>query len=140
MSSIIITYNGKTIAEVSEGKTATLHCKGRIPTTDIIARFEADGKVMYDGKLFSIPAKYNIKLHCADRRMMSDVVMMTGGNAGEYGCVLGSARLGATMLGVAERLEAPVISLVADKLDTPTISMVTEKLGTPVIGLVEETT
>ena len=139
MTSIIITYNGSTIVEVPEGKTATLRCKGYIPATDIAARFNVDGKVMFDGKLFVVPALYTIKLHCADRIMTSDVVMMTGGNIGEYGCVLGSARLGSTLLGVAERLEAPVISLVTNILDTPTISLVTDKLDTPVISLIEET-
>lgn len=132
MSSIIITYNSNTIAEVPNGKTATLKCEGRIPATDIVARFEVDGKVMFDGKLFVVPAKYSITLQCADRRMMSDIVMMTGNDIGEYGCVLGSARLGSTLLGVAERLDAPTIFMLSDE-------PVVEKLATPSIALIEVT-
>lgn len=132
MSNIIITYNGNTIAEVPEGKTSTLHCKGRIPATDIVARFNVDGKVMFDGKLFVVPAKYSIKLHCADRRMASDIVMMTGNDIGEYGCILGSAKLGETLLGIAERLDAPTISILS-------VEPVVEKLATPSIALIEVT-
>lgn len=140
MSNIIITYNGSTIAEVPEGKTATLHCKGRIPATDIIVRFNTDGKIVCGGKVSLVTASHSAKLCCANRRMMTDAIITAEGDIDDITCVLGNVKLGTSILGAAIRLNTPAITLVVEQLDTPAISLVYDKLATPSIALMEITT
>lgn len=80
-----ITYNGKTLAELTEGKTATLHCAGEAMSTDVIVTGPCS--VEYNGKTIAeLTEGQTATLHCTGKRMVSDVRVTFGASgSGESG-------------------------------------------------------
>ena len=71
-----ITYNGNTIASLSEGKSATIHCNGAMMNGDIVVDGASD--ITYNGALIaSLTDGQKATLPCSGKVMQGDVVVLT---------------------------------------------------------------
>jgi len=70
-----ISYDGKVIAEIAEGETATLLCSGKIAKTDIEVKFLSSGAITYNGVTTDVESGKAVTMKCAGKRMASDVAV-----------------------------------------------------------------
>lgn len=72
----VITYNG-TETTLENGKTATLACKGKKATSNIVVKFGSDGGITYGGSTTDVEGGKTATLQCAGKKMTSDVYITT---------------------------------------------------------------
>lgn len=72
-----ITYNGK-IAELTEGKTATLECAGKRAKTDIVAVLDVYRTLLYKGTCKAVGRGKTVTLQCAGKKMATDLLVLPG--------------------------------------------------------------
>lgn len=79
-----INYNGNILAELEQGQTATLDCKGRKAVTAISVVFGSyGGYIIHNGKTDVVHDLKTATLLCSDKKMLTNVVIHNGISAGD---------------------------------------------------------
>ena len=72
-----ISYNGKLIASIAPGQTATVKCGGKRAADNIEVAFGSPGTVLYDANETGINTGKRAILDCTGKKMLTDVVIYT---------------------------------------------------------------